>query len=272
MMAINRQKSFLDIIQSDYNNDILSLDTVKGDLPSLRVLISQLKSTKYPSLPLFINVDKQFWNTSGYNFQYMPHMEEEATLMMHNLIPVLKFTHGDTIEDYFYPESVEAAKNDRWDDEKKRVVCDTDINMEEAEEADDIGLSIALEFSKTAAEELATTPQPSPPNKPHAYYAADDSISTLRTKGDDKTSATLPSTRFTPRPSPPSSQLQDDGLSVTSGITMETFDKVQADMAETKACLKKIMTALDIRKVSNPPDSSHNDTAGASVEDTGSKL
>ena len=130
-------------------------------------------------------------------------------------------------------------------------------------------LSLLL-LIRPAAEELATTPQTSTTNKPHAYYAADDSISTLRTKGDDKTSATLPSTRFTPRASPPSSQFQEDGMSVTSGLTMETFDKVQADMAETKACLKKIMTALDIRKVSNPPDSSHNDTAGASVEDTGS--
>ena len=53
---------------------------------------------------------------------------------------------------------------------------------------------------------------------------------------------------------------------------METFDKVTAEMAETKACLKQIMTALDIQKDSNPPDSSNEDTAGASEKVTGSKL
>ena len=53
---------------------------------------------------------------------------------------------------------------------------------------------------------------------------------------------------------------------------METFDKVQAEMAETKACLKQIMTALDIQKVSNPSDSSHKAKAGASMKVTGSQL
>ena len=53
---------------------------------------------------------------------------------------------------------------------------------------------------------------------------------------------------------------------------MESLDKVTVEMAETKACLKQIMTALDIQKASNPPDSSNDDTAGASKKVTGSKL
>mmetsp|Transcript_9447 Transcript_9447/g.10792 ORF Transcript_9447/g.10792 Transcript_9447/m.10792 type:complete len:167 (+) Transcript_9447:84-584(+) len=55
--AILRQKSFLDLVQSDTNADILTLDTREGELDTHRVLLSQLMSTKYPNLPLFLSVD-----------------------------------------------------------------------------------------------------------------------------------------------------------------------------------------------------------------------
>ena len=36
---------------------------------------------------------------------------QEASMMMHNLIPYLKHVHGDVVEPYFLPEAVEAATN-----------------------------------------------------------------------------------------------------------------------------------------------------------------
>ena len=158
MKAIHRQKSFLTLVQSDTNSDILTLDTQEGDLDTLRVLLSQLFSTKYPNLPLFLSVDKHFWSSSGYHFQFMPHMAEEATMMMHNLIPVLTFFYGEEAKRYFHPEAVDAAKDDYWDDDLKRVVCSSDENMDADEDDDSIGLSVAIEFSKQAEKDLQNPP------------------------------------------------------------------------------------------------------------------
>ena len=90
------------------------------------MIISKLESTKYPILPLFLSVDKHFCYSQGYQFQFMPHMEEEATTMMHNLISVLILNYGDDVKTYFLPEALEAAKYDYWYNTLKRVMCKTE--------------------------------------------------------------------------------------------------------------------------------------------------
>ena len=69
----------------------------------------------------------------------MTHMEEEATMMMQNLIPVLIFKYGDDVKTYFFPEAMESAKDDYWDEKLKRVMCNTEKNMADSEEPDAIG-------------------------------------------------------------------------------------------------------------------------------------
>ena len=46
-------------------------------------------------------------------------MEEEATMMMHNLIPVLIFKYEDYVKIYFFPYALEATKDDYWDNTLK---------------------------------------------------------------------------------------------------------------------------------------------------------
>ena len=72
----------------------------------------------------------------------MPHTEEKATTMMHNIIPLIIFKYGDNMKNYFFTEAVEAAKDDYWDDTLKILMCKTDKNMAEAEESDAISLNI----------------------------------------------------------------------------------------------------------------------------------
>ena len=91
------------------------------------MIISKFKSTKYPNLPIFLPLDKHFCSSQGYHFQLMTHMEEESTMMMHNLISVLIFKYGDDVKTYFFTEAVEAAKDDYWDDTLKRVMGRTEI-------------------------------------------------------------------------------------------------------------------------------------------------
>ena len=101
-----------------------------------------------------MSVDTHLWSSQGYHFQFMPHMEEEANVMIHNLIPVLIFKYREDRRAYFFPEAGEAANDDYLDDTLNIVMCNTDKNMAEAEESDAIGLNIALEFSKKYQEEL----------------------------------------------------------------------------------------------------------------------
>ena len=74
MKSILRQKSFLEVIHSDTNPDTLTLDKKTGEIDSIRMIISKLTSTKYPNLPLFLYVEKHFWSSQGYHFQFIPHM------------------------------------------------------------------------------------------------------------------------------------------------------------------------------------------------------
>ena len=65
------------------------------------MMISNLMSKKYRNLPLFLLVEKYFWSSQGYHFHLIPHIEEEATMMMHNLIPVLIFRYRDNVKNNF---------------------------------------------------------------------------------------------------------------------------------------------------------------------------
>ena len=61
MKAVLRQKSFLEVIQSDTNAHILTLYKNTGGIESLWMMISNLTSTQYPTIPLFLSVYKQLW-------------------------------------------------------------------------------------------------------------------------------------------------------------------------------------------------------------------
>ena len=76
MKAVHRQKYFLEVIQSDTNIDILTLDMKSGEIDSLRMIIIKLTSTKYPNLPLFLLIDKHFWCLQVYHFHLIPYIEE----------------------------------------------------------------------------------------------------------------------------------------------------------------------------------------------------
>ena len=66
---------------------------------------------------------------------------------LHDITPVIIFKYGDDVKTYFFPEAVEATKDDYWENSLKRVMCKTHENMAYAEESDAIGLNISLAFS-----------------------------------------------------------------------------------------------------------------------------
>lgn len=49
-----------------------------------------------------MNADDHFFANEGVIFQFMPHVEEEAALMINNLIPYLIETTGDYVKDFLW--------------------------------------------------------------------------------------------------------------------------------------------------------------------------
>ena len=274
--AILRQKSFCNVVRDDRCADIASLDTSSNGLPSLRELVGKIMSHKYPTLPLFVSADHHFYDNGGIVFQFMPHLADEAIMMMHNLLPYFRHLHGEAVEQYFLPEAVQASRSLEWDEDNHCVLCPTDENMATAEDVDPFGLEDARSFvneeMKQAAEAaktvLAQDARPLPKDNPGpsaseiprheagAYYKDTDSISTLgnsiqqaptsSTTGPagSSTPSSVPHTLTKTAPSSVFVPVATDAPSVTSGVTMESFQKIVQEQQRTKDVLDAILARL----------------------------
>ena len=80
-----------------------------------------------------------------FTFLYIPHLAEEAELMLKNLLTYLHYLHSDIIYEYFMEEARVKVIGDKWDDENKRIIYDTDEFMKE-DDGEDIGLERARLF------------------------------------------------------------------------------------------------------------------------------
>ena len=80
-LASIKQSQTWDIEQLDYANP-------DSDDLTLRQMIMDIKSKKIPAIPLFHCVDLN-WQGNVYVFQYCPNMEEEAEVIIQNLLPFL---------------------------------------------------------------------------------------------------------------------------------------------------------------------------------------
>lgn len=269
--AIERQAFFEKEIRRDYTNGILYLDTIPDDSTiqkTMREMIAEIKSIKYPHLNMIQSVDET-WSKLKHNgdhtYLVMPHIEEEAFLMMNNLIPYLKWKYkSDDVLLYFTEAEKEGAKHDKWDEATKRVVCLVDENAENFEDdVDDVGYSEAkafLEERKKVKDAMKLDPKRNEPtqediqkkqqetaeelanmqNVERAFYkeADDDSISTIGSLGTARTRGTMnggptrvstesqQQASYATRTSTPT-----DNCSVMSAITIESWQNTTETVA-----------------------------------------
>ena len=112
MKAYERQKMFLEAIMQDYSSSPLWLDSApeESTLPTLRQMILEIKSTKFPNISLFYLVYCT-WNRmrhrSEFTFLYVPHLADKAELMIKNLLTCLCHKNGNQIYEYFSNEERE---------------------------------------------------------------------------------------------------------------------------------------------------------------------
>jgi hypothetical protein len=117
------------------------LDTIpaSSNLPTMQEMILDIKSTKFPHISLIHSIDRTWSHMSYWRdfiYIYMPHLADEAEIMMQNLLTFLRHKYGDDILLYFTKEAKEEAQGDKWNSKNNRVLCATDKFIEE--DIDDI--------------------------------------------------------------------------------------------------------------------------------------
>ena len=109
--GIERQEFFAKHVQRGFCSDFLYLDTKptpSSTLLTLRQMIAKIKSTQFPYLQLIHLVDstwKKQRHLGEFVYLTMLHLAEEAAIMMSNLIPYLKYKHGEGVLHYFTAEA-----------------------------------------------------------------------------------------------------------------------------------------------------------------------
>ena len=178
-----RQGNFLQTVEKVFSNNIHLLDKqihVKGDdnttkvIPTLRSLVQSIKSFQpgMTHLPLFHSVDVAWaprGQDKGHCFLVMPHLRKESSIMIKNLLPYLRFHHGDHVEKYFSQDCVDANEGALWDDVNKCVIStiETNLNDGDDDEEDFIGLNLAMKYNETKnADPPTTSDNNAPPPRP----------------------------------------------------------------------------------------------------------
>ena len=230
-------------------------------------------------------------------FQNMPHVAQEANMMRHNLIPYLRQTIGDDILPYFRSEAIKATETFTWDPDNHRVICPTDINMEQEEDDDTLGLAEAFNYVEAASKEQSTAkPPPTPSQRPppqapnpsshlnpheeaNAYYKDDDSLSTISNSLHQqplRPPATQPSSTSNLAASnvfmPQTVGTVGNTTSVSSGITMESFQNVINEQKCTAQVLDAILARLPPPQTSQLAGNIPDQNAGGAASTSGAGL
>ena len=81
-----------------------------------------------------------------FTYLVMPHIEEEAYLLMNNLMTFPRYEYSEDVLKYFTSTAKSLSIDDVWDPDQKRVICTVDTNAEMEEEEEKLGFDKALKF------------------------------------------------------------------------------------------------------------------------------
>ncbi len=121
------QQGWLRSLEHSFSTDIITLDKSSSQMPTLREMISKLKSSK-DSRELFQGVNKKWNDPSVYIFTYRKQLREEAKSRINTLLTFLQNTTGYiNCHRYFSDQAQEAAKQQIWDAAIKDVIQAADL-------------------------------------------------------------------------------------------------------------------------------------------------
>jgi hypothetical protein len=227
-----RQQMFNKSIQRSQTWDIMLLDhsVQPGVQPTLRQMIMEMTSRKYPGTPLFhsVDLDKQ---GSGFVFQFSAAMRDEADCMTHCLLPYLEFHYPNADVASFFTDEASSRSQYLQYNPDTGMVEDKEFKDSNEDDLDTENLR-GFEFDFSAMEASLEEKRPEK-DKEHPSPYDIDSVPTINVHdntGGSHSKFILPSSAGMSNAIPTRSHISDtDSIySTTSTVTMATLASMES--------------------------------------------
>ena len=282
-----RQKGFLSAaLRSEQNWDILHLDyRIRDNTPTLREMIMDIRSNTHDT-NLYLSVDLD-WQKSGFVFQYLPEVKEEAESMTHTLYPYLLWQQnqrraedydsedeGDTeplrdeeLQKFFDGDALLRMEDLEYDPELKAVIDkDVDNYLEFIDEEDLLG----NKFDKIAETAPTIHERPEPKALESNVYkeSDDDTISTL---GASVYNSPIGRARTKPKRVRIASHKTDDDITTLSTLstpTLETYKALEDKIDDINQQNNRRFDQI-LQRLSGPSDTDEISQSPSGIDDAG---
>ena len=152
---------------------------------SLRTVLMDIKSSKFPDFPVFHAIDKAWGSDNGVNFNFLPENESEARMYISGLVPYVRDTAGEWYLNAFTTEAIETHQDSTWDPETKQISSTTDVWVKNTLTMDE-----ELNYTEFPTEEPVTVQFDIPnfrqqQSNPSPIFKDHDSVSTFHSRHSD---------------------------------------------------------------------------------------
>lgn len=151
---------------------------------SLRSVLMNIESSRYPGCPVFHAIDRAYGSDNGVTFNFLPENESEAHMYISGLVPYLRDTAGEWYLNAFTAEAVERAQDSSWDPETKQISSTTDVWVKNTLTMDE-----EMNYTDYPTEEPANVHFDMPSfrhqNGPSPIFKDHDSVSTFHSRHSD---------------------------------------------------------------------------------------
>ena len=282
-----RQKGFLSsIIKSEQNWDVLHLDyRIRDNTPTLREMIMNIRSATHDT-NLYLSVDLD-WQKSGFVFQYLPEVKDEASSMTHTLYPYLLWEldlkreedydsededdteplTADELQKFFDGDALLRMEDMVYDPIKKSVIDkDVDNYLEFIDDEDLLGNK--FDTTPDTATEDYERPEPKALESNIYKGSDDDSISTL---GASVYNSPTGRQRTKPRRVRLMTDKQEDDittLSTASTPTIETIKAIETRLEDLTTHNNKMFDQI-LQRLSSPSNTDEISQSSSGTTDAG---
>jgi hypothetical protein len=274
-----RQQLFNKSIQRTQTWDIMLLDhsVDPGVQPTLRQMIMEINSRKFPGTPLFhsVDLDKQ---GSGFVFQFSAAMKDEAECMATCLLPYLVYQYPDADVPSFFTDVAVSRSTYLHYNPETGMVEDKEFKDSNENDLDNEELR-GFEFDFSAMEATLEEKRPAK-DKQHPSPYDIDSVPTIHAQDNhhhngSRFIVTSPTGSIRPIPKRPNVSDSDSVYSSTSTVTMATLASMESkintlttQLEKTDNKFEQILGLLHQKTnnitANNPTDQANSPTMGES--------
>jgi hypothetical protein len=111
----------------EFSQKLLLDHLEKNMVATLREILMNIKSTKFPGHPVFHVIDPAWGSDNGVNFNFHPDNKLGTRMYIAGLIPYIRDTRGEEYLNAFSAEAIECHMDSVFDIETKQIFSNTDI-------------------------------------------------------------------------------------------------------------------------------------------------